>query len=196
MYEHDYQEEALSLLLPQFDNSVDLRGFVKGLLASTPSFQSGLNEILAGYSQEAVGAQLDKIGKLLNVERLGRDDAEYLSAIKVRIIINRATGSGANFIDMLQLVLPEDVTFQVFEQFPAAVRVIIYGAQTVITEDVVNEILPIGVEGIFFVNPYEGKTLWVPQEVDAIGTDPAAVLPDVADIDTSDIVLADVFYVN
>lgn len=197
MIERDYQSDALSLLLHQFNESENLRGLITALLEPSNEFQSGLISVLSAYGMNAEGAQLDKIGKLLNVERLNRDDTAYLKAINVQIIINRATGSCKNFIEMLQLVLPEDVTFQVFEQFPAAVRVIIYGSQDIITTSVVNDILPIGVEGIFFTNPYEDKIAWVPQDVSTLAViDPAAVLPDVADISTSDIVLFDVFYVT
>lgn len=197
MLDHDYKEDAISLLLPQFNDSVNLKGFIKSLLEPLDEFQDGVNQILTGYNIDtAVGEQLNKLGKTLNVDRLARDDEEYRKAIKIQILVNRATGSCANFIELLELVLPPSVTFKVVEQFPAAVRVIIYGAQDIITKEVVDLILPIGVEAIFFSNPYEGKTLWVPRSLTDVVPTPEAILPDVDDISTSDIVLADVFYVN
>lgn len=200
-YEKDYKAEALSLLLPQFDNSPKLKGLIEGSLEPSTSFQSGLNQLIDAYSlNNAEGLQLDRIGKLLNVERQDRSDTDYRAAIKARIIINKSTGSGKNLIEMLKLVLGDDAEFRVVEQFPASVQVIIYQSQNVIDERVVNDILPIGVRGIFFGNPYEGKDIWTLSDVESGGLipspDPFSALPNVADLDTTNLVIVDVEFIT
>lgn len=200
-YDKDYKAEALSLLLPQFDNSPKLKGLIEGSLEPSTSFQSGLNQLIDAYNlNDAEGLQLDRLGKLLNVERQDRSDADYRAAIKARIIINKSTGSGKNLIEMLKLMLGDSVNFKVIEQFPASVQVIIYESQNVIDEQVVNDILPIGVRGIFFGNPYEGKGIWTLSDVESDGSipspDPFSVLPNVADLATTNLVIADVDFIT
>lgn len=197
--EYDYQSSALSLLLYQFENSTNVKGLLTSLLEPTKEFQSGLNQLLVGYKifgeedELAVGEQIDKIGKLLNVPRLGMSDSDYIGAIRAQIIINRATGSAGNFIELLQLVLPESVRFRLIESFPAAVQVVMYSPQNVINASIVKALLPIGVEGLFLGNPYEDKVLWAVQNI-ADSPQADAILPNVADVSTSDVVIANVVY--
>lgn len=197
----DYTEEALSLLLPQFDNSPKLKGLLESSVEPTIEWQSGLEQMLLAYdARVSSGEQLDKLGKLLNVVRGDKSDEDFRSAILVRILINKSTGSGKNLIEMLRLVLGNDIVFRVVEQYPASVQIIIYKNQNVIDKQVVADILPIGVRGIFFGNPYEGKDIWTLSDVEADGSipspDPFSILPDVADLPTTDLVIVDVTYIT
>ena len=197
----DYTEEALSLLLPQFDNSPKLKGLLESSMEPTVEWQSGLEQMLLAYDARVCGGeQLDKLGKLLNVVRGDKSDDDFRAAILARILINKSTGSGKNLIEMLRLVLGDDIGFRVVEQYPASVQIIIYKNQNVIDRQVVDDILPIGVRGIFFGNPYEGKDIWTLSDVEADGSipspDPFSVLPDVADLPTTDLVIVDVTYIT
>lgn len=195
MIEYDFEGEALGLILPQFKRSSNINGFVKSLVTPCKDLLDGVNQVMEAFNINiAEGQQLDYLGKLLNVGRNERSDDDYRIAIKARIIVNNATGSGANLIKMLKLVLG-DIPFTVVETFPASVQVIIYEPQSVIDEDLVNDLVPIGVKGVFFGNPYEGKTLFTLGEVQGDGSVVGGtVIPDVADAATSDIVMADVIY--
>lgn len=198
---YDYKKEAQSLILPQYDDSIVLRGFVDSLLEPTVEWQEGVDKLLTAYNiDSAEGEQLDIIGKLLNVKRLAQTDDKYRKDIKIRIIVNSATGTGANFIDMLRLLLGDDYQFRMNEQFPATVVVSLMQPQDIINKDVIDDIIPIGVGSVFYSNPMEGKEVWFVSDVDPItgvpDMKPEAILPDVADMETSNLTLIDIYYIG
>lgn len=195
MIEYDFEGEALGLLLPQFRNSSNIKGLIKSYVSPCKDILDTTNSMMEAFNINiAEGEQLDYLGILLNVTRDGREDDSYRDAIKARIVVNNATGSGANLIKMLKLVLG-DIPFTIAESFPASVQVIIYEAQSVVDENLVNDLVPVGVKGVFFGNPYEDKTLLVLGEVQPGGSVVGGVgLPDVNDIATSNVVMADVIY--
>ena len=94
---------------------------------------------------------------------------------------------------MLGLVLG-DIRFTVIEQYPASVQVIIYSPQDVIDEDVVNDITPIGVRGIFFENPTEGKTVFEFGDESGGSVTGGTSMVNIADLDTTDVVLVNIAY--
>lgn len=189
-------ENGVSLLLPQFSDKEKIVGMLSAFLTPTTEIISGANEVSEGYDIEtAVGQQLDFLGKLVNTYRLERTDDDYRDAIKARIVVNNATGAASNFIKMLKLMLGNDVTFKVIEQYPASVQVVIYSPQTVITAELINDILPLGVRGIFFGNPYEDKFIFEFSEVDDFGVETGGtILPEEDELDTTDIAMAELIY--
>lgn len=192
--EYDFQEHAESLILPQFKNSPRLKEFVKALVKPAQDSLDGINQINNAYDlRTAVGQQLDTIGKLLNTARNNRSDEDYRATLKGRVLVNNATGSASNFISLLKLALG-DIRFQVTEQFPATVRVFIYSPQNIIDEQLVNDIVPVGVQGIFSQNPYIDKTVFEFGEVSGVDIIGGTVVPEVADLQTSDVVLSEVIY--
>ena len=132
---------------------------------------------------------------MLSVERDAYTDDQYRNLLKSRILINNSTGSAANFISLLKLVLG-DIKFSVIEQFPATVQVLIYSPQDVVDEALVNDITPIGVKGIFFENPYESKTVFELADVsnDGLTQTGGTPMPNVADLETTDVVMLNVIY--
>lgn len=199
LLERDYIEDALSLLLPQFDDSVNIRGFLSSLLNPTISWQDCVKQLYGAYDvRYSLGVQLDMLGKLLNVPRDGKVDEAYRKSIIARIAINNSDGTGRSVIELLSLILGQDIRFDLIEQYPAAVTVIIYDQQDIMTTQLVSDLVPIGVDGTFLTNPYQGKVIWFPSEVDYEGNtapSPAGVLPEVDDIDSSNIVIAEIDYI-
>ena len=194
--EYDFESHAEGLLLPQFDSSFRLKGFLKSIITPMQENVTLANDITPSFDiNVAEGEQLDYLGKLLNVERLAYTDDEYRNLIKSRILINNSTGSAANFISLLKLVLG-DIKFSVVEQFPATVQVLIYSPQNVVDEKLVNDITPIGVKGIFFQNPYEGKTVFELADVsdDGLSQTGGTPMPNVADLETTDVAMLNVIY--
>lgn len=193
--EHNYEDDAVSLLLPQFNSSPRLRELIKALISPAQETLDGVNQISVAYDvRTAEGAQLDLLGKLLNVSRLGRDDDELRSAIQGRILVNRANGTASNVIELLNLALP-DIEYTVIEQFPASYQVLIYSPQNVINEELIQDISPIGVRAIFFGNPYQNKTIFQVSDVDSGGTITGGTpMVNVADLPTTDQVLINVIY--
>lgn len=197
MFEHDYQQEAINLLLPQFSESDNIKAILAGWLVNAKDWQKAANDIISAINIDvAEGVTLDFKGKLLNVPRLDRTDEEYRVAIKRQIIINRANGTMNNFIDLMSLILPPESRFDVIPTYPAAFRVIIHTPQDVVDESLIQAIAPIGVEGVFLNNPYQDKVVWYPSNVGTVSPPDEAILPNVADIGTTNKTLINVAYVT
>lgn len=195
--DHNFKEDAKSLLLPQFSRAENLKNILGALVEPFQGIRDGAYQISEGYDIEtAEGVQLDVLGENLNVERQERSDEEYRDAIKARILINNSKGTSSDFIRMLKLVLG-DIEFTVIENpsAPAQVQVIIYSPQNVINEELVNDITPCGVKGLFLGNPYDDKQIFQLGDVDGggnvIGGTP---MVDVADLATTDVTLINVIY--
>lgn len=192
--EHNLEESTVGLLLPQFRDKNTLEAILKG--ASVPS-QDIINtgfSISEGFDVDTDNsAMLDLVGRLLNVPRAGIEDLEvYRERIKTKILINRSTGSAKTLIPLFNNLVGEG-KFSITEQFPAEVNVRLYEAQTVLTEDLINELLPIGVNGVFFQNLYEGYIVWEVSEVGGPALE-SSILPDLVDLGTTDKVMSDLIF--
>lgn len=55
------------------------------------------------------GAQLDTIGRLVGELRAGRSDAEYLVALRVRVLVNKSSGLADQLVRIAALALPSGV---------------------------------------------------------------------------------------
>lgn len=66
------------------------------------------------FVDNAEGAQLDLIGKLVGQSRLGMVDADYRRLVRARISVNRSKGTTEDVITVADLVLGDDAaTFHV-----------------------------------------------------------------------------------
>jgi hypothetical protein len=119
----EHEAEALALLLYQFKGKARVEA-----LAAAPALQVQALESAAfgvhfeRFIDNAQGAQLDAIGRIVREERRGSSDVLYRNRIRVRILINR---SNARIPEILAiLVLFEGVTgagvFLISEPPPAA----------------------------------------------------------------------------
>ena len=209
MKEYNFTEDASSLILPQFRDSPRVHGLVESLVQELQPLSDGILEIQKAYGlldiqstydpESTEQHQLDMLGKLLNVSRMNRSNEDYLHAITVQITINQATGTTKNFMELLNLLIP-DVPYNVIEQYPASVTVMLYRPQDIVDEDTIKDIAPIGVGVLFMQNPYADKRIWdlaeyqldnMGQPEYVVGTGLNSVLPDVADMDTSDLTIID-----
>lgn len=193
-----FEDHAESLLLPQFRDSTNIIATLRGLVSPLEEMRDVTYDIGGAYDvNTAVGVQLDKVGKLLNVSRLERSDDDYRAAIKGRILVNNSKGTSRDFIRLLKLALG-NIQFTVIEDpsAPAQVQVVIYSPQNVIDEQLVNDITPVGVRGVFFGNPYEGKTIFQLGDVsnDGLSISGGTPMVNVADLPTTEVVLINIIY--
>tara|TARA_R110000851_G_scaffold132008_1_gene266221 strand:- start:1155 stop:1763 length:609 start_codon:yes stop_codon:yes gene_type:complete len=196
--QRDLEEDAVALLLPQFRNSPDLNNFIKALVGGyIPPYQDLFDIMRAFDLRVATGKTLDLLGKLLNTSREGLQDEDYRNRLIAVVIINGSTGTPENLITNLNTIVGEG-NYKLIESFPAEVQVRLYLPQSVLTAEILDKMLPIGVNGVFFENPYTGKVVWELSEVDADGSisqpNPLSILPDVADVATSNVVLIDIIF--
>ncbi len=186
------EEEGVGLLLPQFKNAQNIKATLQGPLAYLDSNVDTIKNIQEGVVfDNLTGDMLAKVGKLLNVQRGGLGETEYKSAITASIYINASDGTSKSLIKVLNESVGEG-KYTFIESFPAEVQVRLYEPQNFLTEEIIGLLLPIGVKGVFFQNPYAGKTPWIVANVG--DTNPEAILPDVADLNTTDKVMVDVIF--
>lgn len=85
--------------------------------------------ILQKNVDDAEGAQLDALGKLVGQGRAGLDDVSYRLYIKARIAVNRSNGTFNELIKITVLVLGNPAfTITATNQGPATLTVVIEGA--------------------------------------------------------------------
>mgnify|MGYP000315468373 CR=1 FL=1 len=191
---YDLAANTVGLLLPQFRDKSILEAILKGAAVPSQDIISAGFDISKEFSVDTNNdTMLNLIGTLLNVPRDGTVAIEdYRQSIKTKIPVNRSTGSAKTLIPLLNDLVGEG-NFTIREQYPAEINVRLYTSQTVLTKELINELLPIGVNGIFFQSPYTNKIPWEVSDVDGPPL-PFSVLPDLADISTTNMVMIDLIF--
>lgn len=117
----------------------------KLLIALMGEFQvleEAINQLYTGYwIDEAVGAQLDVLGKIVGQARQGFSDADYRRLIRARISVNRSKGTIEDILKVAPLVVDdEDVYYQVDDQGVATVVLRLLDKE--VPDDVAQLLLP------------------------------------------------------
>lgn len=88
-----------------------IKKFIRGVLTAgaQPLEDTFQNLIVNRRVDNAVGAQLDLLGKLVTQPRNGNDDETYRRHIKARIATNASDGIRRELINITKLVLGDDV---------------------------------------------------------------------------------------
>lgn len=95
---HDYNYNLI-LLIQQYKDKPKFKGLVEGMNDQANDLETAIFEIRDNFWLDtAEGVQLDVIGLIVGEDRLGRSDADYRDAIKVRIVINTGSGEGETII--------------------------------------------------------------------------------------------------
>ena len=102
----------------------------------------------------AVGVQLDVIGKIVGVERSSSTDDRYRALINAQIATNLASGTVPELLEIVGLVVGESVELTLKQYFPAAFEIEV-DAQTLpvgqgaVVAGVVKDAKAGGVNGLF-----------------------------------------------
>ena len=84
---------VLDLIIQQYKDKDNFYALVKSLSKQTEDIENALFELQDEFwVSTAVGDQLDILGALQNETRYGKSDANYRTAIQVRILINSGSG--------------------------------------------------------------------------------------------------------
>lgn len=126
-------DEGEAMLLHQFSQSPVLKALIRALVNPFAEAYAELEKLHHGrYIDNAQGATLDVIGKIVGQERLGMSDEDYRPWIKVAIYLNNSSGTAENMLALLSILFnkmppvrlqeyaPNDVIFTFFEnpKFP------------------------------------------------------------------------------
>jgi len=124
MFEKDSQhvERGLSRPIEQFKNKPKFRLlFLKGFLEEIQELENAIDSVYFGrFLENAVGVQLDKIGRRLQEERKGREDELYRLWLGVRVKVNRSFGRVKDIIEILSLVTDIEFHYREHSIGPAA----------------------------------------------------------------------------
>lgn len=101
----DHVTEALALLLEQFKNKTNIEGLLSSHIGEIQSAENAAYDT-SYYSilDNATGAQLDRLGKLVGEDRKSTDDDVYRIFIQVRIAINKSNGRTEEIYNILSLI--------------------------------------------------------------------------------------------
>lgn len=85
------------------------------------------NAVRTAVVLDATGVYIDPIGELVNELRGGRSDADYLVAIKAKILVNKSAGLAENLIQILIAAVPYGTITTYSEPAEATVLLGVYG---------------------------------------------------------------------
>jgi len=120
-------EGAVRRFIEQFKNKPDLEALARIYLRQLQDVEDALFEIILERDLDnAVGVQLETIGKIVKQPRTTSDDDAFRVAIRARIAINLSNGTVADLIKVANLLLLEyGETYFVREEPPAQLRITI-----------------------------------------------------------------------
>lgn len=130
----NHVEEALDHLIEQLKNQEVVAGIITALMEQVQDLENAAFELDLGTSDSlrtldnSVGVQLDGYGSIVGEERLNRDDDTYRTAIKIRELRNRASGTPEEILDIFNRFRPGIYKLQ--EDYPASFRLIAQEALT------------------------------------------------------------------
>lgn len=141
------QTTQIEKILYRFQSSKNITDLMFSLLQEVSVLEDTFTQLYNERNlQDAVGVQLDQIGKLIGEDRQGRDDEEYRKYLYIRTFVNNSNGT---ISDLEQVILKtEDASFiQIFSHYPASIY--IYIKTPTIPDDslkdLIEEMLPAGV---------------------------------------------------
>lgn len=111
--------EALSRLLQQYKGKDKIAALINCFSAQIQEIEAALFELLNDrWIESATGQQLDGLGQIVGEARQGRTEDDYRIALRVRILINKYSGSTEQIIEILSLATQSQV--ELSEYFPAS----------------------------------------------------------------------------
>lgn len=115
--------EAVGNLIDQFKGQADLESFIRAWAQQSQDAEVAAFGVLTLTTlANAEGEQLDALGTVVGVEREGRTDADYRVRIGAQILLNNASGT---IEDLIQLAVALGATtLELNEVFPAKLEIV------------------------------------------------------------------------
>lgn len=110
----------------------------------------------------ALGDQLNLLGKIVGELRGGRDDEDFRAAVRTRILVNSSNGRIEDLIAIILSLTPDATSIRITELWPAKLRIEVYddfaGASPPTVARLLRQAKPAGV-GLLFVPVDIGETM-------------------------------------
>ena len=112
--------DALEQMLDQFDGSVNLRLLAASFLDQVQQFEDDIWPLLAERSLAlATGHRLDGLGQIADLNRSGRNDADYRLALTAEFAVLQSNGTAEELITIAQLMVQMGTAdYEVIEYYP------------------------------------------------------------------------------
>lgn len=115
----DHEDQGLDVLLEQYRHKVRIPAWLTVYLDEVQALEDAAYDVLLKrIFDNASGAQLDALGRIVGEPRRSLDDTSFKIFIRARILINRSTGTAPQILAILALLSATTVLFN--ECFPAA----------------------------------------------------------------------------
>jgi len=113
-------DEGVALFTDQYKEKPRLEALARSYLDPCQELENVLWDVLTSrLIDNAIGKQLDTLGKLVGQPRLGYDDTTYRLYILARAKVNRSRGRVADIMAVVTLLLGS-FTYSVMELYPAS----------------------------------------------------------------------------
>ncbi len=153
----DHESDIESLLIDQYCDSTTLINIISGISEIKQEIEEVALDLLdkrtLGNSE---GAQLDKLGELVGLDRKGKTDEEYRTEIRTKIQINLSGGQIEILIGLITSLTGSTVV-HLIESYPAKISVAFNGIAPSDLASTVDTLKASGVEislAQFSSNPF------------------------------------------
>ncbi len=124
-HNEEHREQARDMVIEQFKRSQKFNDWLGVYIDQVQGLEDALWQL---YTERGVdtaeGAQLDVLGVIVGQDRLGLEDEDYRTRIKVRIRLNRASGIADDIYDVFGLMLGNQIgAVDLQEVYPAGLIV-------------------------------------------------------------------------
>lgn len=100
----DHTTEGLALLVSQYKGAPRLEGYLSALLDEVQALEAAIQQVKAGYHiDDAVGAQLDVLGRIVGQPRIGQDDESFRTYVLARVAANKSSGRTKDLLNVVRL---------------------------------------------------------------------------------------------
>lgn len=126
----NHVSEAIDNLIAQFKDKPNFQAFITSFVNQVQELEVALNDLITERTLDtAIGEQLDGIGEILGEDRQGRNDDDYRTALRAKVLLNIGSGTPEEIIEMISY-LTDGKSNEVTEYFPAAFTLFVLGALT------------------------------------------------------------------
>lgn len=114
----DHASKARGNLIEQFKSCENIEALLDVFSAQVQDLEDVLFELIDNrFLDDAVGEQLDGLGRIVNLQRNNLDDDTYRTQLKAQIATNASSGTVEDVVAVVSLILGENYTVTVDEFF-------------------------------------------------------------------------------
>lgn len=120
----DHPGEGADLLLLEFKDKPRIEAYLRAMLAGVQDLEDGIYQVLTErWLDTAVGAQLDRLGQILDLGRAGWPDEIYRTLLRAQILAYKSEGTWPDLLAIVKVVGFDLTLTAISEWYPAGIRV-------------------------------------------------------------------------